>query len=229
MPKDEIARVRFSAHDACYPYGTRLAMPRGEGLGAPQASIIHMRRRRRSAIWCTACLGMLATSLFFAAPAPAACEAGAAPSYDDIRYVSVVQFAFPVGTWPIYTYEASDYPARGSVPENHVARLSAKGNVPLRGQFLASHPLASFTHVIDTLRSASFFDMRLTPAVSLHLDGSTDAITVGACGIRWSLGVLNESGEAVVDDDNARRFFALEKALRTTIFAEDWLTKRTQP
>lgn len=40
--------------------------------------------------------------------------------------------------------------------------------------------------------------MRLTPASSLHLDGSMDAITVGACGIRWSLGVLNESGEAAV-------------------------------
>ncbi|HEY1682492.1 MAG TPA: hypothetical protein VGF98_12690 [Candidatus Tumulicola sp.] len=179
--------------------------------------------------WAVICAGALVTALCFAAPAPAACVPGTTWTYDDIRYVSVVQSAFPNGGWPDYSFEATYFPARATYAERASARLTAKRNVPRTGVFVASDPIASFRKIVGVLKAASFFDMRLAPATSSYIDGPEDTVTVALCGIRWSLGTIVQPGQVAQNDDSGRRFFALESELRKMIFADAWSTSTTEP
>ena len=184
---------------------------------------------RKLLVRLAAAAGILAASFYSTALAMAACASGTTPSYSDTRYVSVVQFSFPNDGSPNYKYEGMDYPADGSAEEKTVVRLTMRQRSPITGDYVASHPLASFQKMIGILRSASFFDMRLSPAVTRYIDGQSDAVTIVACGIRWSLGTLDQPGEVALDDANARRFISLENNLRASIFADDWSPKLTQP
>jgi hypothetical protein len=188
-----------------------------------------MRSKHGVLTWVVRCAAALMTSLFFASPALAACVHGTPPSYDDIRYVSVVQSEFPNGGWPDYKFEASYFPIRSTNAEHATARLTAKRNVPRTGVFVASDPIASFRNAVAVLKAASFFDMRLAPAIGGYIDGPEDTVTVAACGIRWSLGTIVQPGQVAQDDDNGRRFFTLESELRKTIFADAWSTAPIEP
>jgi hypothetical protein len=165
-------------------------------------------------------VGVVAAIIASLAPvqSTAACVSGSAPSYDDIRYVSVTQYAQEI-PHPSYVYEGF----------RNLARLSAKREVPLQGDFVAVDPLRIFTRVVGILRSASFFDMRLTPARVLYIgDGAEDAIAVEACGMTWTLGTMGRT-EVELDDAQAHAFFRLEDELRGAIFSAKWIAPTPAP
>jgi hypothetical protein len=165
-------------------------------------------------------VGVVAAIIASLAPVQtfAACVRGGEPSYDDIRYVSVRQYAQEI-PHPSYVYEGF----------RNLARLSAKREVPLRGDFVAVDPLSIFTRVVAILRSASFFDMRLTPARVLYIgDGAEDAIAVEACGMTWTLGPTGHT-EVELDDEQAHEFFKLEDELRAAIFSAKWIVPTPAP
>jgi hypothetical protein len=142
--------------------------------------------------------------------------------YDDVRYVEVKQYAFPAGNWPIYTFGVTYYPAIPSLPERADARLQAKEQVPLKGDFSAARSMDVFHASIGLLRNADFFAMRLQPVAAKYLDGPTDSITAEACGVTWTLSIEDSSGEFELEDAAAKRFFRLESEFRDMIFKAAW-------
>jgi hypothetical protein len=158
-----------------------------------------------------------------------ACVAGSPHSYDDIRYVYVRQYSLTGILWPSYEYEAAYFPARDTHTARASVSLSARRAVPFRGNLVAVDPLGNFARVVQVLRSASFFDMRLTPATHLYIDGPEDAITVVACGITWTLGLAGEGGEVNLDDSLGHRYFKLLEDLRATIFSAKWMEPTPPP
>jgi hypothetical protein len=155
--------------------------------------------------------------------ADASCQSGTLPGAGDIRYVLVSQFELPNSNHPSYKYQAELHDARAGHPLVADVRLRGVENVPKIGDFAAGKPSALFRDVVAVLQTRSFFGMRLTPAPATYLDGPEDSISVGACGMKWTLSTVATSQEFDLSDQNATRFFALEDALRTTIFAAEWI------
>lgn len=153
-------------------------------------------------------------------PSLGACVQGSRPSYDNIPYVSVRQYAQEI-SHPSYVYEGY---------RSGIGILSAKREVPLHGDFVAVDPLNIFLRVVELLRSASFFDMRLTPARILYIgDGAEDAIVVQTCGMTWTLGTTGHGDEVELDDAQAHQFFKLLDDLRAAIFSAKWTVPTPSP
>jgi hypothetical protein len=180
-------------------------------------------------------LGLAATVLFAAggafmpAGALASCYPGSLPSYDEIQYVSVQQFALTGVRHPSFVFEAKYVPARENLPAHAFASLDAKRAVPFTGKFSAVDPVTTFENVVGVLRAASFFGMRMNPAAHLYIDGPEDSVTVVACGITWSLGTASEGGEVELQDAQGRAFFELEDDLRSAIFSGNWTLATPSP
>lgn len=157
------------------------------------------------------------------------CVGGAAPSYDDIRYVDVRQFSLVSGEHPWYEYQATFFPPDAQGKVRAIVTLASKQGVALVGNYVAVEPIATFERTIAALKAASFFDMRLSPARLLYVDGPEDGVSVVACGIGWTLGTINRGYEIELNDSNARRFFILLDALRKTIFSAPWTKPSPAP
>lgn len=155
------------------------------------------------------------------------CVGGAVPSYDDIRYVDVRQFSLSRDR-PWYEYQATFFPSDARGNARAIVTLTGKQGVALVGNYVAVEPIATFDQTIAALKAASFFDMRLSPARVLYIDGPEDGVSVVACGIGWTLGTANRGYEIDLNDSNARRFFTLLDDLRKTIFSAPW-TKPLPP
>jgi hypothetical protein len=176
-------------------------------------------------------VGAVAALPAFAGTAAASCLPGATPSYDDIRYVAVQQYSLTAQR-PRYAYEARYTPSGSGTPPYAFATLKATRNVPITGDFVAAKPAAVYASSIAILRSAQFFDIRLsTPAAgqSRYIDGPEDTVTVVACGIRWALGTANTGDSIDIGNAQARQFFKLENDLRAAIFSSQWVRQTRTP
>lgn len=160
----------------------------------------------------------------------ASCAPNAPPSYDDITYVKITQYALVGQAYPWYTYESILYrPARPSQERADVS-LVARHATKFAGTFVAVDPIRVFSNIVGVLKRDRFFDMRLNPAKVLYLDGPEDEITVALCGIDWTLGTTPRGAEVDLSDAQGQAFFALESDLRDSIFANgQWTTHPPPP
>jgi hypothetical protein len=159
------------------------------------------------------------------------CAAGSPPSYDDVTYVSVKQFALAGQLHPWYSYEGTLY--RGSAgPQRARVSLVAHHGLPrdIRGnELVAVDPPATFAAIVQALKANRFFDLRLTPARTPYLDGPEDAVTVSRCAVSTTLGTIPYGTEFDLADGQARSFFALEADVRAAIGAAAWTEPTPEP
>ncbi len=133
--------------------------------------------------------------------------------------MKVAQYSLVGQALPWYTFEAVYYPAGLKAQ----VTLDARRATSIRGTYDAAKPLGAYTAVMGVLKRHDFFEMRLSPATNLYLDGPEDQISVVRCGVTTTLGTVTAGMQEIdLDDARAKAFFALEKDLRGVIFAQQW-------
>jgi hypothetical protein len=101
--------------------------------------------------------------------------------------------------------------------------------VKLRGDFVAADPQRSFGDVLAVLERDHFFEMRLSPAKVLYIDGPEDVVTVSRCGVTTSLSSIARAGELDLEGAQAKEFFNLLGDLRDAIFEAQWTPSTPSP
>jgi hypothetical protein len=147
------------------------------------------------------------------------CGHGQVANYNDVRAI-FVRRGVGEANYSFTTYD------------NGVMVLLGKSRAPVSGGYSGSDGSRLFASMLDALRKADFYSMRLREAPIPYLDGPSETVAVLRCGVVTAIGTLGTreiATEADLRDPQTTRFRALVDSLQGFIIAWPWSKERREP